>query len=88
MSNVDIDFDKLDYSVGNLTMEALYNDRSVVSATWDDFLKLPKVAGYQNNERRVPNDFSTGVRDKKDDPLNTTDEPMVIIETVNNVAKE
>ena len=73
MSNVDIDFDKLDYSVGNLTMEALYNDRSVVSATWDDFLKLPKVAGYQNNEKRVPNDFSTGVRDKKDDPLNTID---------------
>ena len=68
MSNVEIDFDALDYSVGGLTMAALYNDRGVVSATWDDFLKLPKVAGYKNNVKRVPNDFSTGVKDKKDDP--------------------
>lgn len=78
MSNAEIDFDKLDYSSGALTMAALYNDRSVVSATWDDFLKLPKVAGYQNNDKRVPNDFSTGVRDKKGDPL----QPVI------NLAKE
>ena len=69
MSNVDIDFDKLDYTVGGDVMAALYNDRAVVSATWDDFLKLPTVAGYANNVKRVPNDFSTDVVDKKDDPL-------------------
>ena len=84
MSNVDIDFDSIDYSSGNLTMAALYNDRSVVSATWDDFLKLPMVAGYQNNIKRVPNDFSTNVRDKKDDPLQTP----VILAPAESLTKE
>ena len=68
-ANVDIDFNRLDYTEGGETMAALYNDRAVVSATWGDFLKLPKVAGYINNAKRVPNDFSTKVVDKKDDPL-------------------
>ena len=69
MSNVDIDFERLNYTLGGETMAALYNDRAVVSATWGDFLKLPKVDGYVNNVKRVPNDFSTNVVDKKDDPL-------------------
>lgn len=73
MSNVDINFNSIDYSVGELTMAALNNDRSVVSATWDDFLKLPRVAGYENNVKRVPNNFAEGVRDKINDPLNTMD---------------
>ena len=84
MSNVDLDFDSIDYSSGNLTMAALYNDRSVVSATWDDFLKLPTVDGYQNNIKRVPNDFSTNVRDKKDDPL----QPPVILAPAESLTKE
>ena len=88
MSNVDIDFDTIDYSTGNATMAALYNERTVVSATWEDFLKLPKVAGYENNVKRVPNDFSTNVIDKKGDPYRTINEQPIISDSKDNLKKE
>ena len=42
MSNSTIDVETVDYSEGNDLMKVLYNKRNCVSATWDDFLKLPK----------------------------------------------
>ena len=54
-------------------MKVLYNDRNCVSAAWDDFLKLPKIAGYVNNVKRVPNSFSNA-KDKKDDPYTTMED--------------
>ena len=54
-------------------MKVLYYERNCVSATWDDFLKLPKIAGYVNNVKRVLNSFSNA-KDKKDDPYTTMDD--------------
>ena len=68
MSNSTIDVETIDYTEGEYFMTALYNERNCVSATWDDFLKLPKIASYVNNVKRVPNSFSK-VTDKKGDPL-------------------
>ena len=72
MSNSTIDVETVDYTEGEYFMTALYNERNCVSATWDDFLKLPKIAGYVNNVKRVPNSFSN-VTDKKDDPIRATE---------------
>ena len=72
MSNSTIDVEMVDYSEGDDLMKAFYNDRNWVSATWHDFLKLPKIADYVNNVKRVPNSFSK-VTDKKDDPLRATE---------------
>ena len=72
MSNSTMDVETVDYSEGDNFMTALYNGRNCVSATWDDFLKLPKSDGYLNNVKRVPNSFSK-VTDKKDDPLRATE---------------
>ena len=68
MSNSTIDTETIDFTEGEDFMKALYNERNCVSATWDDFLKLPKSDGYLNNVKRVPNSFSN-VTDKKDDPI-------------------
>ena len=72
MSNSTIDVETVDYSEGDDLMKVLYNERNCISATWDDFLKLPKIAGYVNNVKRVPNSFSNA-KDKKDDPYTTMD---------------
>ena len=42
MSNSTIDTETIDFQEGEDLMKALYNERNCVSATWDDFLKLPK----------------------------------------------
>ena len=70
MSNSTVDVETVDYTEGNDFMKALYNKRNCVSATWDNFLKLPKSDGYLNNVKRVPYSFSK-VKDKKDDPYTT-----------------
>ena len=70
MSNSTTDVETVDYTEGNDFMKVLYNERNCVSATWDDFLKLPKISGYVNNVKRVPNSFSNA-KDKKDDPYTT-----------------
>ena len=70
MSNSTIDVETVDYSEGDDLVKAFYNERNCVSATWDDFLKLPKIAGYVNNVKRDPNSFSNA-KDKKDDPYTT-----------------
>lgn len=67
-SNITIDSEKIDYSHGERCMKELYNERNVVVQTWDDFLKLPKIAGYEQNVKRVPNTFSHNVIDKAGDP--------------------
>ena len=72
MSNSTIDVETVDYTEGEDFMTALYNERNCVSATWDDFLKLPKITGYVNNVKRVPNSFSK-VTDKKYDPVRATE---------------
>ena len=72
MTNSIIDVETVDYTEGEDFMTALYNERNCVSATWDDFLKLRKIAGYVNNVKRVPNSFSN-VTDKKGDPLRATE---------------
>ena len=72
MSNSTIDVETVDYTEGEDFMTALYNERNCVSATWDDFLKLPKSDGYVNNVKRVPNSFSK-VTDEKGDPLRATE---------------
>jgi hypothetical protein len=51
-------------------MRELYNERNVVAKTWQDFLALPKVAGYENNVKRVPNAFDNCI-DKKGDKYTT-----------------
>lgn len=71
MSNFQVEPDKIDYSEGQLLMDNLYNERTTISHTWEDFLNLPKVNGYVNNAKRVPNDFRVGVTDKKDDEYRT-----------------
>ena len=58
-------------------MKVLYNERNCISATWDDFLNLPKIAGYVNNVKRVPNSFSNA-KDKKDDPHTTMDDCLKV----------
>ena len=74
MSNSTIDVETVDYLEGDDLMKAFYNERNCVSATWDDFLKLPKSDGYVNNVKRVvPNSFSNA-KDKKDDPYTTMDD--------------
>ena len=75
MSNSTVDTETIDFTEGEDFMKALYNERNCVSATWDDFLKLPKVAGYVNNVKRVPNSFSNA-KDKKDDPYTTMDDSL------------
>ena len=70
MSNSTIDVETVDYSEGNDLMKVLYNERNCVSATWDDFLKLPKIAGYVNKIKRALNMFSN-TKDKYDDPYTT-----------------
>ena len=77
MSNSTIDIETVDYSEGNDFMKVLYNERNCVSATWDDFLKLPKSDGYLNNVKRVPNSFSK-VKDKKDDPYTTMEDCLKV----------
>ena len=72
MTNSIIDVETVDYAEGEAFMTALCNERNCVSATWDDFLKLPEITGYVNNVKRVPNSFSK-VTDKKDDPLRATE---------------
>ena len=59
MSNSTIDTETIDFTEGEDFTKALYNERNCVSATWDDFLKLPKIAGYVNNVKRVPNSQRT-----------------------------
>ena len=76
MSNFSVDPDKIDYSIGNQYMKELYNEREVVSKSWEDFLALPKVAGYEQNIKRVPNDFKN-VIDKKDDKVTTVDDCLL-----------
>ena len=73
MSISTIDVETVDYSEENDFMKVLYNERNCVSATWDDFLKLPKIAGYVKNVKRVPNSFSNA-KDKKDDPYTTMED--------------
>ena len=73
MSNSTMDVETVDYSKGNDLMKVLYNERNCVSATSDDFLKLPKSDGYLNNAKRVPNSFSNA-KDKKDDPYTTIED--------------
>ena len=73
MSNSTISIETVDYTEGEDFMTALYNERNCVSATWDDFLKLPKSDGYVKNVKRVPNSFSNA-KDKKDDPHTTMDD--------------
>ena len=73
MSKSTVDVETVDYMEGEDCMKALYNERNCVSATWDDFLKLPKSDGYVNNVKRVPNSFSN-LKDKKDDPHTTMDD--------------
>ena len=41
MSKSTVDVETVDYMEGEDCMKALYNERNCVSATWDDFLKLP-----------------------------------------------
>ena len=77
MSNSTIDVETVDYTEGEDCMKALYNERNCVSATWDDFLKLPKLDGYVNNVKRVPNSFSK-VTDKKDDPYTTMEDCLKV----------
>ena len=72
MSNSTIDVETVDYSEGNDLMKVLYNERDCVSATWE-MRELPKIAGYVNNVKRVPNSFSK-VTDKKDDPYTTMED--------------
>ena len=76
-SNSTIDTETIDYTEVKDCMKALYNERNCVSATCDDFLKLPKVDGYVNNVKRVPNSFSN-VKDKKDDPYTTMDDCLKV----------
>ena len=71
MSNSSIDIEKVDYTHGELCMKELYNERNVVVKSWVDFLALPKTIGYENNVKRVPNDFSKNVVDKAGDPYTT-----------------
>ena len=77
MSNSTIDVETVDYSEGNDLMKAFYNERNCVSATWDDFLKLPKIAGYVNNVKRAPNSFSNA-NDTKDDPYTTMEDCLKV----------
>ena len=63
-----VDVETIDYTEGEDFMTALYNERNCVSATWDDFLKLPKIAGYVNNVKRIPNSFSNVTDMKKTCP--------------------
>ena len=79
MSNSTISIETVDYTEGEDFMTALYNERNCVSATWDDFLKLPKIAGYVNNEKRVPNSFSNA-KDKKYDPYTTMEDCLKSLE--------
>ena len=77
MSNSTMDVETVDYSKGNDLMKVLYNERNCVSATWDDFLKLPKIAGYVNNVKRAPNSFSNA-KDKKYDPYTTMEDCLEV----------
>jgi hypothetical protein len=77
MSNTTVETEKLDYSEGEQCMRELYNDRNVVSKTWADFLALPKIPGYENNVKRVPNDFLENVIDKIGDPYRTLDDCLL-----------
>ena len=73
MSNTSVDTEKFNYSLGEQKMRELYNERDVVAKTWDDFLALPKCAGYDQNVKRVPNKFDN-VIDKKDDKYTTLED--------------
>ena len=73
MSNSSVDIEKVDYTHGEQCMRELYNERNVVVKSWADFLALPKSIEYENNVKRVPNDFSINVVDKAGDPYTTFD---------------
>ena len=77
MANSTINVETVDHSEGDDLMKAFYNERNCVSATWDDFIKLPKIAGYVNNVKRVPNSFSNA-KNKKDDPYTTMDDCLKV----------
>ena len=77
MANSTIDTETIDFAEGEDFMKVLYNERNCVSATWDDFLKLPKSDGYLNNVKRVPNSFSK-VTDKNDDPYTTMEDCLKV----------
>ena len=66
MSNIQVDFEKLDYAEGEALIKELYNPTTIESCSFDEFLKLPKQDGYENNINRVPNNFTTAI-DHKDD---------------------
>ena len=74
MSNSSVDIEKIDYTHGEQCMRELYNESNVVVKSWDDFLALPKSVGYENNVKRVPNDFAINVVDKGGDPYTTFDD--------------
>ena len=74
MSNSTVEFDQVDYTHGEECMKVLYNERNVVAKSWADFLALPKSTGYENNIKRVPNDFSENVVDKKGDKYTTIED--------------
>ena len=77
MANSTIDTETIDFTGGEDFMKALYNERNCVSATWSDFLKLPKSDCYLNDVKRVPNTFSN-VKDKKDDPYTTMEDCLKV----------
>ena len=53
MSNATVDFEKIDFSLGEEYMKELYNERTPVACSWSDFLALPKNEGYEKNPNRV-----------------------------------
>jgi hypothetical protein len=53
MSNATVDFEKVDFSLGEEYMRELYNERMPVACSWSDFLALPKNEGYEKNPNRV-----------------------------------
>ena len=65
MANNNVNFKKIDYSDGDAFMKELYNKSTIDSCTFDDFLKLPRQDGYENNINRIPNDFSTAIDHKE-----------------------
>ena len=80
MSNITVEPDQIDYSEGKRIMESLYNERTVVQHTWEDFLKLPKQSGYENNQKRVANDFKLNVKDKQNTPYTTLADTAIPLE--------
>ena len=72
MSDVEIAFEKVDYSDGERIFREFYSqkeeDKVIIAGTWEDFLKIPKVPGYVNNIKRVPNSFEN-IKDRKEEHM-------------------